>query len=105
MEILVDDQGVEGDLVGGGESDDGVGGGEGDDDVVEGGEGDGVLGDGVLVQAQPFTGQLAHGGQADQGVAELEPGIDFQNFFFIASALVVGKGEGINYLLDEKRKS
>ena len=25
----------------------------------------------MVVQAQPFTGQLAHGGQADQGVAEL----------------------------------
>ena len=61
----------------------------------------------MVVQAQPFTGQLAHGGQADQGVAELEPGICFHNFFFFltASCLVVGKGQGINYLQAEKRKS
>ena len=96
------DWGGEGDDdVGGGEGD-GVRGGEGDDVVFGGGEGGDVgggEGDGVLVQAQPFTGQLAHGGQADQGVAELEPGIDFHNFFF----LVVGKGEA--YQLSEKRKS
>ena len=57
----------------------------------------------MVVQAQPFTGQLAHGGQADQGVAELEPGIAFHNFFFFftASGLVVGKGEG----MAKKRKS
>ena len=80
MEKLVSDYG--------GEGDDDVGGGVVDDDV----------GGGVVVQAQPFTGQLAHGGQADQGVAELEPGIAFHNFFFFfftASGLVLGKGEGM----------
>ena len=66
-------------------------------------------GGGVLVQAQPFTGQLADEEQADQGVAELEPRVAFHkssSSFQLRPCLhAVGKGvQAINYP-DEKRKS
>ena len=60
----------------------------------EDGGGDEV-GGGVLVQAQPFTGQLADEEQADQGVAELEPRVAFHKIiFFPAQALPACGWEG-----------